>query len=124
RRGASLHNLRSALADRLSELAVGDESYARVEVFVGPPGAGKTTTIAKIAAQERARQGQRLGLVAADGFRIGAVEQLRMYAEILGSPFRIARTGADLERALKRRTPVLVDTAGRSPSDDAARALF
>ena len=46
---------------------------APIEVFVGPPGAGKTTTIAKIAAQQRARRGARLGLVAADGFRVGAV---------------------------------------------------
>jgi flagellar biosynthesis protein FlhF len=125
RRGATLHSLRAALAGRLSTLAAPDEEFARVEVFVGPPGAGKTTTIAKIAAQEVARHGQRLGLVAADGFRIGAVEQLRMYAGIIGSPFRIARTGADLEQALRNpRTPVLVDTAGRSPTDDAARELF
>jgi flagellar biosynthesis protein FlhF len=125
RRGASLHSLRAALAGRLSTLAAPEEDFARVEVFVGPPGAGKTTTIAKIAAQEVARHGQRLGLIAADGFRIGAVEQLRMYAGIIGSPFRVARTGADLERALKNpRTPVLVDTAGRSPSDETARDLF
>jgi len=63
--------------------------------------------------------------VAADGFRIGAVEQLRMYAGIIGSPFKIARTGADLEDALRSpRTTVLVDTAGRSPKDPAARDLF
>src|SRR5688572_24490420 len=50
RRGASLHSLRAALAARLSTLASPDSGYARVEVFIGPPGAGKTTTIAKIAA--------------------------------------------------------------------------
>ena len=61
-------------------------------MFIGPPGCGKTTTIAKIAAQERARGGQRLGLLAADGFRIGAVEQLRTYADILDAPFNVART--------------------------------
>jgi len=126
RRGASLLSLRAALAERLSALAAPDDSYAPVEVFVGPPGAGKTTTIAKIAAQERARRGQSLALIAADGFRIGAVEQLRAYAQIIGSPFRIARTGDDLKRALRggTRTPMLVDTAGRSPSDETARELF
>ena len=70
RRGASLHTLHAALATRLSPLAAEDDEYARVEVFIGPPGVGKTTTIAKIAAQERARRGRKLGLIAADGFRI------------------------------------------------------
>jgi flagellar biosynthesis protein FlhF len=99
----------------------GDEPYAPVELFIGPPGAGKTTTIAKIAAQERARRGTRLNLLAADGFRVGAVEQLRLYADIIGSPFSVARTPREIEVSLGRTTgPVLVDTAGRSASDDRA----
>jgi flagellar biosynthesis protein FlhF len=126
RRGASLHSLRAALAERLSTLAANDSRYAPVEVFIGPPGVGKTTTIAKIATQERARQGQRLGLVAADGFRIGAVEQLRMYAEIIGAPFKTARTLDELDRVLSspHKQPILVDTAGQSVSDDARRELL
>ena len=111
---------------RLADLAASDREYARAEVFIGPPGCGKTTTIAKIAAQERARGGQRLGLLAADGFRIGAVEQLRTYADILDAPFKVARTPDDLHALLEQRnrTPVLVDTAGRSPSDSDAKKLF
>jgi flagellar biosynthesis protein FlhF len=126
RRGASPARLRDALASRLADLAASDREYARAEVFIGPPGCGKTTTIAKIAAQERARGGQRLGLLAADGFRIGAVEQLRTYADILDAPFKVARTPEDLHALLaqRSRTPVLVDTAGRSPSDHAAKELF
>jgi len=126
RRGASPARLRDALASRLAGLAASDREYARAEVFIGPPGCGKTTTIAKIAAQERARGGQRLGLLAADGFRIGAVEQLRTYADILDAPFKVARTPDDLHALLaqRSRTPVLVDTAGRSPSDNAAKELF
>jgi flagellar biosynthesis protein FlhF len=126
RRAVTPARLRDALAARLAGLAAEGDEYARAEVFVGPPGAGKTTTIAKIAAQERARGGQRLGLLAADGFRIGAVEQLQTYADILDAPFRIARTPDDLDRALevRHRVPVLVDTAGRSPADDASRDLF
>jgi flagellar biosynthesis protein FlhF len=54
-------------------------------------------------------------LIAADGYRVGAVEQLRAYARIIGSPFTVARTMGDLDRALGRRTGdgVLIDTAGR-----------
>jgi flagellar biosynthesis protein FlhF len=113
------------MATTLAPLASGDEEYAPVEVFIGPPGAGKTTTIAKIAAQERARRGKRLGLIAADGFRVGAVEQLRLYANILGAPLTVARTPHELELALdKARRPLLLDTAGRSPSDQASRDML
>jgi flagellar biosynthesis protein FlhF len=125
RRGASAESLRRTLADHLAVLAAQDDTYAPVEVFVGPPGAGKTTTIAKIAAQERARNGKRLGLVAADGFRVGAVEQLRLYASILGSPLMVARDPGELEDILdEARRPLLLDTAGRSPSDSASRDML
>ena len=126
RRGATPARLRDALAARLAGLAASDEEYARAEVFVGPPGAGQSTTIAKIAAQERARGGQHLGLLAADGFRIGAVEQHRTYADILDTSFQVARTPDDLQHLLgkRNRTTILVDTAGRSPSDAAAQELF
>jgi flagellar biosynthesis protein FlhF len=127
RRSATIDTLRRTLTEQLASLASVDEPYAPIEVFVGPPGAGKTTTIAKIAAQERARRGQRLGLLAADGFRVGAVEQLRMFAEIMGSPFSSARSAQELERVLgaaRGRTPILLDTAGRSPKDDASREMF
>jgi flagellar biosynthesis protein FlhF len=125
RRGATAKGLKQTMATTLAPLASEDEEYAPVEVFIGPPGAGKTTTIAKIAAQERARRGKRLGLIAADGFRVGAVEQLRLYANILGAPLTVARTPQELELALdKARRPLLLDTAGRSPSDQASRDML
>lgn len=124
-RGASIRDLRCALAAQLESMAAGDEPHARVEVFVGPPGVGKTTTIAKIAAQARVRRGPALGLVGADAFRAGAVEQLRAYASIIGAPFRIARTLDDLDAVLAHggRASLLVDTAGRSPADAGLRDL-
>ena len=122
RRVASAAAIEAALATELRGLVSGDEPFAPVELFVGPPGAGKTTTIAKIAARERAHCGRRLSLLAADGFRVGAVEQLRLYADLIGSPFAVARTPAEIERSLAATaSPILVDTAGRSLGD--ARAL-
>lgn len=125
RRDPSERSLRDALGSRLGALAAGEEPLSPVEVFVGPPGVGKTTTIAKIAAQARARNRKPITLVAADGYRVGAVEQLRLYAEILHAPFLIARTAADLDRAVGQGPrPMLVDTAGRSPADRGIRDLF
>lgn len=125
RRDPSQRVLLDSLASRLAALTAAVESTSGVEVFVGPPGAGKTTTIAKLAARLRARDGRRPALIAADGYRVGAVEQLRIYAEILGLPFFVARTALDLDRALAQVAgPVFVDTAGRSPADRGTRDLF
>jgi flagellar biosynthesis protein FlhF len=126
RRGAGATEIRTSLADQLAPLTVPDDGIAPIEVFVGPPGVGKTTTIAKIAARTRATQMTRLGLVAADGFRVGAVEQLRLYADIIGSPFQVARSGAELAAALDNggRRSVLVDTAGRSPRDGGSAEIL
>ena len=92
-----------------------------VVALVGPTGAGKTTTIAKFAARWCARHGaEDLALVSTDGFRIGAREQLRTFARILGVAIHAADNGADLARVLGRvRTKrlVLIDTAGFGPRE-------
>lgn len=125
RRGLPLTTLRKTLEPPLAALAGGDDAPPPVEVFIGPPGAGKTTTIAKIAARERARGGRRYRLIAADGFRVGAVEQLRLFADIMGAPVTVTRTAADVRRALETiKGPVLIDTAGRSPRDAASQDLL
>ena len=129
RRGPSAAQLRQALANRISELAAVAQEYQPIEVFVGPPGAGKTTTVAKIAAQARALRGERFSLVAADGFRVGAIDQLRTYADILDAPFHATPSHVQLEALLTDMTgmtdaPVLVDTAGRAAGDPDAHELF
>ncbi len=92
-----------------------------VVALVGPTGAGKTTTIAKLAARWCAQHGaDQVALVSTDGFRIGAREQLRTFARILGVALHAADNGADLARVLGRvatRKLVLIDTAGFGPRE-------
>lgn len=125
RRDASQGQIRDALAACLQSIAARGAALGEVNVFIGPPGVGKTTTIAKIAAQSRARGERRFRLVAADGYRVGAVEQLRLYAEIIGSPFVVARTPEEVTAAVaSSKLPVLVDTPGLSPANEEASAFF
>ena len=89
--------------------------------LVGPTGVGKTTTVAKLAAGYKLRHRLEVGLIAADTYRIAAVEQLRVYAEIVGLPLRIVDGPQSMERAcdeLAGCDVVLIDTAGRAPGDD------
>jgi flagellar biosynthesis protein FlhF len=92
-----------------------------VIAVVGPTGAGKTTTIAKLAARWSMQHGsQDLALVSTDAYRIGAREQLMTYGRILGAPVHAANSGSELARVLDRlksKRLVLIDTAGMGPRD-------
>ncbi|HEV8236118.1 MAG TPA: signal recognition particle-docking protein FtsY, partial [Gemmatimonadaceae bacterium] len=89
--------------------------------LVGVNGSGKTTTTAKLAAREKAA-GRSVVLAAADTFRAGAIDQLRLWAERTGAEFVGARAGTDpasvafdaIDAAIARQADVvIVDTAGR-----------
>lgn len=91
-----------------------------VAALVGATGVGKTTTLAKLAANFKLRDKIRLGLVTVDTYRIAAVEQLRTYAEIIDLPMKVVTNPTEMRRALDELTGldlVLIDTAGRSPLD-------
>ena len=95
-----------------------DGTSTRVVVLVGPTGVGKTTTLAKLAAQYY-REERKIALFSSDQFRIAAQEQLKVYAEIFEADFESVSTCDDLNRINTEREydVILVDTNGVSPKD-------
>jgi len=89
----------------------------KIIVLVGPTGVGKTTTIAKLAGRFSLIDKKKVGLITIDTYRIGAVEQLRTYADIMNLPIKVVFSINDMEDAVKGMQScdvILVDTTGRS----------
>lgn len=100
-----------------SSIKISEEKNEGVMVLVGPTGVGKTTTIAKLAGKLALVDKKKVGLVTVDTYRIGAVDQLRTYAEIMNIPFKVVFTIKEMEGAIKSLQDcdiILVDTTGRS----------
>jgi len=92
----------------------------KVVALVGPTGVGKTTTIAKLASIFSVIRRRRVALVSCDTYRIGAVEQLKTFADIVSLPVSVVLSPGDMQAAIKKYAGydlVLIDTPGRSPND-------
>lgn len=92
----------------------------KVVALVGPTGVGKTTTIAKLAAQFRLREHMTVGLITIDTYRIAAVDQLKAYADIMSLPLEVVFTPEELSAAIGKLghcDVILIDTSGRSHRD-------
>jgi len=89
----------------------------KVVALIGPTGVGKTTTVAKLAANFALLQRKRVALITVDTYRIAAVEQLKTYSQIIGLPVSVAYSHEELPNILELYSDydlVLIDTAGRS----------
>lgn len=103
------------------DLVAPAQGRPKVVVLVGPTGVGKTTTTAKLAARFALQEGKRVGMVTVDTFRIGAVEQIKTYAKIMGLPLKVALDADAFRTAIKDfddRELIFVDTGGQSPKDE------
>lgn len=115
--GAILYKLISGILGKPETLKLREDGKPTVVVFVGPTGVGKTTTLAKIAANYSINHKKKVGLITADTYRIAAVEQLKTYAEILGMPIEVIYSISEINDAkdkYKDKDIILIDTAGRS----------
>ncbi|MGZ4135401.1 MAG: flagellar biosynthesis protein FlhF [Tumebacillaceae bacterium] len=118
-RGILLNFIKEELVAVAEPLPLGLQT--RIVSLMGPTGVGKTTTIAKLAAEQVLKYGKRVGLITTDTYRIAAVDQLRTYANILNVPLEVCYSPEDVDRALEQfadRDLILVDTAGRNYYND------
>lgn len=102
-------------------ISICDMAESGIIVLVGPTGVGKTTTIAKLAGKFALIEKKKVGLITVDTYRIGAVEQLRTYADIMGIPFNVVITLKEMDEAIKSMSycdVILVDTTGRSSKNE------
>ncbi len=107
-----------------NELKIGwDWSEKKVVILIGATGVGKTTTAAKLCGQAIKRN-KRVGLISLDTFRIGAIEQIRIYSRILGVPLIVASSPEEVRDGIEKlndRDLIIIDTTGRNPKDQSYR---
>lgn len=99
----------------------------KVVFFIGPTGVGKTTTIAKIAAEYQLDKKKKVALLTADTYRIAAAEQLRTYAGILEVPFRVIYSAEEISQAVRDFQDydyIMVDTAGHAHQNEEQREVI
>lgn len=114
---AVLFNIISTILGKPETIKIIGNGKPTVVIFVGPTGVGKTTTLAKVAANYTLNHKKKVGFISADTYRIAAVEQLKTYAEILGIPMSVVYSATEIQDAIKKfsdKDIVLIDTAGRS----------
>jgi flagellar biosynthesis protein FlhF len=98
-----------------------DPGRQKVVALVGPTGVGKTTTVAKLASEQLLKHHRQVALITVDTFRIAAVEQLKVYAKIMGVPISVVNDKTELQQAIQSYSSkdiVFVDTGGRSQRDE------
>ncbi len=129
-RAKSLEDLESLVAEDMNRSRFFDSQNSsvwnlsgsynkRIVMLIGPTGAGKTTTIAKLASKA-VKEGRKAAIIGVDTFKIGAVEQIRIYSKMIGIPLDIVSNAQDLKKGIRKfndREILFIDTTGQNPGD-------
>ncbi|MBB6443861.1 flagellar biosynthesis protein FlhF [Bacillus benzoevorans] len=103
---------------KISHLPFSDISFTKKFItVVGPTGVGKTTTLAKMAAECILKHKKKVAFITTDTYRIAAIEQLKTYANILNVPIEVCYNMEDFQKAVtqfENYDVVFIDTAGRN----------
>jgi flagellar biosynthesis protein FlhF len=106
------------LISKLNDMQFGGISYKKKFVnVIGPTGVGKTTTLAKMAAEAVLEKRKKIAFITTDTYRIAAIEQLKTYAQLLNVPLEVVYKLADFQKAIDKFSDydlIFVDTAGRN----------
>ena len=116
--------VKAVLINRISQLlepAYLDETQLQDRpqcmVFIGPPGVGKTTTLAKLSTRFKLLESKNIALITIYTYRYGAADQLKIYGSTIGVPVDVVMTPAELRQSIELHADkdyILIDTVGRS----------
>ena len=112
-----MRDMISEMLGKPETIRLREDGKPTVVVFVGPTGVGKTTTLAKVAANYTLNHKKHVGLITADTYRIAAVDQLKTYAEILSIPVSVVYSPSEIKTAIEEfsdKEVIFIDTPGRS----------
>ncbi len=101
----------------LDDTLISSHTKAQIQCFVGPAGSGKTATLVKLASHMVVKENKKVAIITTDLLKVGSVDQMRIYSQILNVPFAVIKNKLEWPRLMSQLTEydhILVDFSGVS----------